>query len=110
MEKFVKGDIIVFHYPFSDYTSQKRRPALVIATPKGNDIIVCQITSQVHIDNYSIELNNDDFIIGSLNLKSYIRPNKIISIDKDIIIYKVGNIANDKLNEIVTSIIEIIKN
>ena len=31
MGKFVKGDIVVIPFPFSDLSGSKRRPALVIA-------------------------------------------------------------------------------
>jgi len=46
MGKFVKGDIVVLSYPFSDFSGVKRRPALVIADLNGDDVILCQITSQ----------------------------------------------------------------
>jgi len=39
MERFVKGDVVVIPFPFSDLTGAKRRPALVIANLKGNDLI-----------------------------------------------------------------------
>jgi mRNA interferase MazF len=110
MEEFIKGDVVVFSYPFSDFSSQKRRPALVIASPKGNDLIVCQITSLNHYDSYSIDLSEEDFISGSLNLKSFIRPNKIISVDKNIILYCAGKVNQNKLSNVVNSIIELIKN
>ena len=45
MAEFVKGDVIVVPFPFSDLTQAKRRPALVIATLAGDDLILCQITS-----------------------------------------------------------------
>ncbi|WP_217177987.1 hypothetical protein [Methanoplanus limicola] len=44
MEKFVKGEVLAVPFPFSDLSDFKRRPVLVIATPEGEDIIVCQIT------------------------------------------------------------------
>ncbi|WP_235335003.1 MULTISPECIES: type II toxin-antitoxin system PemK/MazF family toxin [Aphanizomenon] len=46
MEEFIKGDVVIVPFPFSDLTQTKRRPALVIATLQGNDLILCQITSQ----------------------------------------------------------------
>jgi len=42
----VKGDVVVVPFPFSDLTQSKRRPALVLASPRGDDIILCQITNQ----------------------------------------------------------------
>lgn len=108
LEEFIKGSVIVFPFPFSDLSEQKRRPALVISVPSGRDLIVCQITSHFHLDSYSIPLDNNDFVKGSLNLNSYIRPNKLISIDKRIVLYKAGLISSDKLETVIKSVIDII--
>ena len=43
MERFVKGDVVVVPFPFSDLSGFKRRPALVAATIPGNDTILCKI-------------------------------------------------------------------
>lgn len=61
MAKFVKGDVVVVPFPFSDLTNSKRRPALVITELTGDDVILCQITSRNLNDKYSIELDNNDF-------------------------------------------------
>lgn len=45
MAKFVKGDVVVIPFPFSDLSQAKRCPALVLAGLSGDDIILCQITS-----------------------------------------------------------------
>jgi hypothetical protein len=45
MGRFVKGDVVVTPFPFSDLSDSKRRPALVAAALKGGDVILCQITS-----------------------------------------------------------------
>jgi len=39
MGRFVKGDIVVLNFPFSDLSGTKRRPALVLADLIGNDIM-----------------------------------------------------------------------
>ncbi|MEN6379408.1 MAG: hypothetical protein ABFD15_07510 [Methanofastidiosum sp.] len=54
MGRFVKGDVVVVPFPFADLTDSKRRPALVIAGLIGNDILLCQITSQTINDNYQL--------------------------------------------------------
>ena len=57
MARFVKGDVVVVPFPFSDLSEAKRRPALVIAELASDDLILCQITSQNINDVYSIELH-----------------------------------------------------
>jgi mRNA interferase MazF len=82
MERFVKGDIVVLPFPYSDLTSSKKRPAMVLADLKGYDIILCQITSQFVKDNYAIALDPSDFKKGSLNKPSNIRPNRLFTAEK----------------------------
>lgn len=48
-------------FPFSDLTRAKRRPALVVAELEGDDLILCQITSQNVRDKYAIPLKDEDF-------------------------------------------------
>jgi len=66
MERFVKGDVVVLPFPYSDLSASKKRPALVLADLKGDDIILCQITSQFVKDCYAIVLDNSDFKKSSL--------------------------------------------
>ena len=107
MEEFVKGDVVVLPFPFSDLSKSKKRPALVVADLQGDDIILCQITSEARIDNYSIVLSNSDFKKRSLNLTSMVRPNRLFTADKSIILYKIGSINESKIKEIEKEIIKI---
>jgi len=100
LERFIKGDVVVVPFPFSDLTASKKRPALVITTLKGDDIILCQITSKWAKDEYSIELKNTDFERGELPHISFIRPNRIFTADKDIILKCVGHIRKEKFKEV----------
>ena len=61
MAKFMKGDVVAVPFPFSDLTQAKRRPVLVVTALAGDDVILCQITSQSLRDQYSIEISDDDF-------------------------------------------------
>ena len=109
MAKFVKGDVVVVPFPFSDLTQAKRRPALVLAELSGNDVILSQITSQNIKDSYSIPLAPDDFESGSLNKSSNIRPNRIFTADQKILLYKVGHLKRDKIEETISGLIKILR-
>ncbi len=109
MERFVKGDVVVVPFPFSDLSHAKRRPALVLTSLQGNDLILCQITSRNIKDDYAVALHENDFETGSLNQESNARPNRIFTADIHIILYRIGRIKNHKLHQIIEKVIEIIK-
>lgn len=97
----MKGDVVVVPFPFSDLTQAKRRPALVLATLPGDDLILCQITSQITSDQYAFPIDDSDFETGYLKRKSNIRPNRIATADSSIILYRVGHLKSDKTKEVI---------
>lgn len=99
MERPVKGDIVVVSFPFSDLTSVKKRPALVVAALTGEDIILAQVTSVTHSDGYSIPLDAHDFKQGSLPRSSVIRLNKLFTADKSLVLYKAGSLSEQKVKD-----------
>ncbi len=108
MATFVKGDVVIVPFPFSDLSQAKRRPALLVTSLTGDDLILCQITSQAKTDRYAVAITNADFSNGGLNKNSNIRPNRLFTADKGIILYKPGNLKSKKLKTVVNKIIEII--
>jgi mRNA interferase MazF len=107
--KFIKGDVVVIPFPFSDLSQSKRRPALIIAPLEGDDAILCQITSKTIQDIYAISIDDSDFDAGSLKQSGNIRPNRLFTADSHIILYRAGHIKNDKLNQVIEKLVEIIK-
>lgn len=110
MERFVKGDIVVTPFPFSDLKSLVKRPALVVANLKGEDLILSQITSKNHPeDHYQISLTKSDILKGKMNLDSYIKPSILFTLRNSIILYKLGKINKNKIKEVEDAICEIIR-
>lgn len=108
MERFIKGDVVVIPFPFSDLTTSKKRPALLLAC-SDEDIILCQITSKNVKDDYSIFLDNSFFTEGGLYKNSNIRPNRLFTANVNLIERKVGTINIDIYNKVVISICDLIK-
>lgn len=102
MGKPVVGDVVVLPFPQTNLQMGKRRPALVVADLKGDDLILCQITSQVHSDGYSIALIATDFEHGRLTTDSYIRPNRLFTVDHAVILYAAAKVTATKLEEVRT--------
>jgi mRNA interferase MazF len=70
----------------------------------GDDIILCQITSQAKSDEYSIVLGASDFDSGGLNQPSRIRPNRLFTADSGIVLYTTGRVGDRKLKEAVNAV------
>ena len=79
------GSVVFVHFPFSDLSGTKKRPALVLAILPRGDIILCQITSKAYADSNAIELRQQDFMQGQLIQLSYIRPSKIFTANVSIV-------------------------
>jgi mRNA interferase MazF len=109
LEKPVKGDVVVLPFPFSDLSFSKRRPALVLASLEGDDLILCQITSRDTQDRHSVSLLDSDFASGSLKQPSNVRPNKVFTADKSIVLYKAGSIQQSKLGEVIGKIVSVLQ-
>lgn len=109
MARFVKGDVVVIPFPFSDLSQSKRRPALVIASLQGDDAILCQLTSKAISDAYAISLDDTDFASGGLKQPGNIRPNRLFTADTHIILYRVGSIKAEKLSQVIDKIVSILR-
>lgn len=110
MEGFVKGDIVVIEFPYSNLKDTKRRPVLILKIPNGEDIIVLQITSSPHEKLVEVPLKKEDFRKGNLKRDSYIRIDKIASIDKSLVKYLVGSLKQIKFDEILDKVCSFLKN
>jgi len=108
MARFVKGDVVVVPFPFSDLSQAKRRPALVLTNLEGDDLILCQITSQQVRDQYAIKLDQEDFEAAGLRQRSNIRPNRIFTADSHIVLYRVGHLKPEKVSEVITKVVQIL--
>ena len=108
MGEFVRGDVVIVPFPFTDLSGNKKRPAFVLADLPGNDIIVCQITSKAKFDSLSLALEAGDFNSGGLSVASFIRPNKIFTADKNIILSTAGRLCENKIRDVINAVIKII--
>ena len=99
MVKPVAGEVVVIPFPQTNLQPGKRRPALVVASLPGDDVILCQITSQARSDGLSIPRTGADFERGRLVVDSFIRPNRLFTVEHRVVLYSVGKIKVQKLEE-----------
>lgn len=109
---YKQGDIVLIPIPFTDLTSSKKRPVLVISNDVYNrntdDFVVAAVTSNVDNKVYIIDLGNNDLSEGALTKKSCIRADKIYTLSQSIAIKKFGHVKSEVLNKTRQKIEEII--
>ena len=86
MGKPVVGEVVVLPFPQTNLQAGKRRPALVVADLVGDDLVLCQITSRARSDGYSVPLATTDFMRGRLAVDSFIRPNRLFTVEQSVIL------------------------
>jgi len=94
---FEFGTIVLVPFPFSDLSSAKVRPALVVSgNTKGDDIIVCFITSKTDAKNGTVMPLPANERTG-LKVKSAVRFDKIVTLHRRIILGEIGRADNKDL-------------
>jgi len=105
----MKGDIVVLTYPFSDLSQTKRRPALVVASAGGDDLILCQMTSRSGQDPTAIRVEPADVTGGTFHQAGYVRPNRLFTADRRIILRRIGTLIPGKLNAVIDAIVKTLR-
>ena len=100
MGKPVIGDIVVLPFPQTNLQSGKRRPALVVADLPGDDLVLCQITTQPRADMYAVVVTSADLEHGQLAVDSYARAGRLFTVDKSVILYTAAKVRPAKLQEV----------
>lgn len=100
MGKPVVGEVVVVPFPQTNLQPGKRRPALVVADLPGDDVVLCQMTSQTRSDRYAVPITTIDFQHGRLVSDSYARAGRLFTIEQSVILYSIGKVKNEKLEEV----------
>ncbi|MDX6290847.1 MAG: mRNA interferase MazF [Blastocatellia bacterium] len=99
-----QGDILLIPIPFTDLSSQKRRPVIVISNDQYNrktgDIIVVAMTSNPQVTDYSLSITSSDLIEGALNRPGKIRVDKIYTLSQAIVAKTFGQVDDKTLSRI----------
>lgn len=96
-----RSDIWLVRFPFTDLTSHKLRPALVIAT-HGNDVIVLGIFSRIppppHKPSWLVlDQQHPSFTLSGLAKSSVLRAEKIAVVHQTVFQRKLGALPADTM-------------
>lgn len=92
-----QGDILLIPVPFTDLSSQKRRPVIVISNSAYNnasqDVIVVAMTSSPALAPSSFRITSADLLEGALNRPGTVRSDKIYTLAQAIVVKKFGRVS-----------------
>ena len=103
------GVIVTVSFPFSDLSSSRLRPAIILADSGHGDWVLCQVTSKSYADANAIQLEEKDFDSGSLHLTSYARPGKIFTAHESLMVTQVGKLKDDSFRKVADAVIRLLR-
>ena len=90
------ASLILVPFPFSDLSGHKKRPALVLTEPdERGDFLALAITSRSYHAN-AVELDDADVVSGRLPLQSWIRTDKVFTLNRSLVLATVGQLRPEK--------------
>jgi mRNA interferase MazF len=107
-----QGDIVLIPFPYSDLSTTKQRPVLVLSNTTYNksqsDLVVAAITSNLISKTYSIKITADDLDEGQLRATSAVRADKIYTFSNQIVIKKFGHLKTPIFSEVKQQLIHLL--
>ena len=99
-----QGELVLIPVPFTDLSSQKRRPVIIISSTVYNrvsrDIIVVAVTSNLAIVAHSLSLVSADLRSGTLKQTSRVRADRIYTLEQSLIVKSFGILTSEALDRI----------
>ena len=93
---FKRGDIILAPFPFTDLSSAKQRPALVVSSDalnaRSDDVLVAAITSQIpsRLTAEEFMIPSGDLVACGLPKPSVVRVAKLAALHRQLVIKRIG--------------------
>jgi mRNA interferase MazF len=99
-----QGDIVLVPVPFTDLSSQKRRPVIVLYGDAYNrsshHVIVVAMTSNPTSVPHSFRITSNDLTEGMLNRPGTVRCDKVYTLAKAIVVKKFGKVSTAIVSKI----------
>lgn len=114
MIRYDKGDVVLVKFPYTDLSTIKKRPSLVISASWYNrtrcDVIVLPISSKLSSsprrDDYV--LSKEDVRLSGLLKDSVVKLGKIMTLEKGFVLRKLGHLPEDTFRKIMRMINDVL--
>jgi mRNA interferase MazF len=92
---FERGNLLLVPFPFTDLWAAKRRPVLALTGPDAyGDFIALPVTSRPQAA-HGVPLVPRDLVRGSLPMASWIRIDRIVTLNASLVVKAVGHVSEE---------------
>src|SRR3989338_6892385 len=113
MKVWGQQDIVWVRFPYSDLKESKFRPGVIVSCNNYNknhaDVIVCAITSKLDEREWGVFIDASNISSGKMPLKSRIRADKIMHIEKTLIAGVLARVDNKTFDGLVQEIMKLVR-
>ena len=92
-----RGDVVLVTFPFTDLSSTRVRPALVVGRVAGDDLILAFITSRTTAadprGSCLLGSSDADFPRTGLKVDSLVRLDKLVTLHRRLVLRRLGQIG-----------------
>ena len=103
------GVVVLVRFPFSDLSSSKVRPAVVLAKAGGVDWVLCQVTSNPYGDPAAVPVMPGSFAAGGLGRESFARPGKLFTASESLFVKTAGQLTAAAHRELVRHVVAVLQ-
>ena len=97
------GDVLLVTYPYTDLTTTKARPAVVVSSDlyhrEQPDLVLAALTTNVAAATGSLDYVLKDWAAAGLRFPTASKP-VIVTLDPTLVVPGIGKLADDDLAEI----------
>jgi mRNA interferase MazF len=99
-----QGDVVLVSFPFTDLTSTKRRPAVVVSpdtfNARNEDVVLVAVTSQITREVATVLLRQRDVVDGVLPKESVARLAKLFTLHSSLVVKRLCRLKSEKRDEL----------
>ena len=108
MVTLIPSSVVIVPFPFSDLSTTKLRPAIVLADARRGDWLLCQVTSNPFRDPDAVQLTQPSLKRGALDKTSYVRPAKMFTANESLIVKRVAILTDEAFAAVLSATIGVL--
>lgn len=110
--KLDAGHLVLLPFPHTNLKAGKKRPALVLTDATYNeasrDVVLAYVTSQPQSGPWTVPVAGQDLASGSLALDSWVRVDRLATVDKKLVLRAVARLNAKTLRQVRAQLSELL--